>query len=159
MLNRTTQRAIVVATLVATLTGCSTSQTMPTSPTRGPHPGPAVSGNPPYRVAEVTLSGHAFEMTPSGRRPIEGVAVLNGEGNWDTTDGEGFYSFAPLWVCPCPAQPWVPANMTFVWVEKTGYTNPPGMPASVFGSTVGLTGARDVMIDGDTRFDIELIRK
>ena len=107
----------------------------------------------------MTLSGFVFENTPTGRRPIEGVTVANGEGNYATTDASGFYSMRPVWVCPCPAQPRVEAGTTFLWVTKDGYIDPPGTPASVFGPGLGGPGTRDAKIDGDTRFDIELVRR
>ena len=110
-------------------------------------------------MADVTLTGFVFESTPTGRRPLDGVDVANGEGNYATTDANGFYSIRPLWVCPCPAQPWVGPGTTFLWVTRDGYTDPPGTPDSVFGPALGRAGTRDVRIDGDTRFDIELVRR
>ena len=45
---------------------------------------------------------------------------------------------------------------TVIWVDKDGFGDPPGLP------TPGLphpSGRRVVTIDGDTRFDIELVRR
>lgn len=152
----------VLFTLVvaAAFAACNAAHPSPTGPTsERPTAQPPIDGNsnPAFHVAEVTLSGIVFENTPTGRRPIEGVDVLNGEGNYATTDRNGAYSLGPVWVCPCAAQPWVDAGTTFLWVTKDGYTDPSGTPASVFGPVAGAVGTRDVRIDGDTRFDIELV--
>jgi hypothetical protein len=49
-------------------------------------------------------------------------------------------------------------------VDKDGYKAPAGQPASVFGRRPGTDirpddRLRDVTINGDTRFDIELVRR
>ena len=73
-----------------------------------PVPPPAPGGpTPAFHVAEVKLSSVVFETTSNGRVPIAGVVVANFEGSAATTDANGFYSFGPVWVCPCAAQPWV----------------------------------------------------
>ena len=155
--------ALFTLAIAAAFAACDAAHPTPTGPTRDAptfRPPPTDSDhNPAFQVADVTLSGVVFENTPAGRRPIEGVTVANGEGNYATTDASGFYSVRPLWVCFCPAQPLVEAGTTFLWVTKEGYTDPPGTPASVFGPAVGGAGTRDVKIDGDTRFDIELVRR
>lgn len=155
--------AFLILTLAAASAACDDARRAPTAPTRG---GPTVqptggnpNPNPAFHVAEVTLSGIVFENTPTGRQPIEGVRVANGEGTYATTDANGFYSLGPVWVCPCAAQPWIEAGTTFLWITKDGYTDPPGTPASAFGPVAGSSGTRDVKIDGDTRFDIELVRR
>ena len=158
-----TRTVFLVALLAPGVSGCDGNVTGPTpppatitQPVLPPAPGfPA----PAFHVAEVTLSGVVFETTPNGRIPIGGVVVANGEGNAATTDANGFYSFGPVWVCPCAAQPWVEPGTTFLWVTKDGYVDPPGTPGSVFGSGVASPGTRDVKVDGDTRFDIELVRR
>lgn len=48
-----------------------------------------------------TVSGTVFEMTPSGRVPVEGVLVT---GSWDypvTTDSNGFFSLSVCGDSPC----------------------------------------------------------
>jgi len=64
----------------------------------------------------------------------------------------------PVWVCPCEWAPSVEANMTAIFFEKAGYEHPAG-PKSLFVFTGGSDGYRDVKIQGDTRFDVELVRK
>jgi hypothetical protein len=91
--------------------------------------------------------------------PIAGVVVANGEGSYATTDANGRYLLGPVWVCPCSAQPWIEAATTFLWVSKDGYGDPAGTAGSVFWPGTASPGTRDVKIDGDTRFDIELVRR
>jgi hypothetical protein len=157
-----TRAAFLVVLLAAGLFGCDRTITGPTSRpaavSEPPAPPPG-NPNPPFHVADVVLSGVVFETTNDGQIPIAGVDVLNGEGNSATTDANGFYSFGPVWVCPCAAQPWIQAGTTFVWVTKQGYADPPGTPGSAFGNFVPSPGTRDVKIDGNTRFDIELVRR
>lgn len=80
-----------------------------------------------------TLSGVVSEMTPTGQVPVEGVHV-----EWSDlhdvsmTDTNGFYSFSG-----------VPAGLNSLWVNKAGYQ----------------AGTRQVTITGDTRFDIQLVRR
>jgi len=109
-------------------------------------------------VADVTVSGVIFEMTPTGRVPIEGATVANGEGWFGLTDADGSFSFRPVWVCPCAAEPGVDAGTTSLWVGKDGYEDPAGQPPSRFSSYAG-PGYRDLMINGDTRIDIQLVRR
>ena len=151
--------ALFTLVIVAAVSGCDSARPTPTAPTPDRPPVQPPNPDPPFHIAEVTLSGIVFENTPAGRRPIEGVDVLNGEGESATTDADGFYSLGPVWVCPCAAQPGVAAGMTFLWVRKDGYTDPSATPPSVFGPAAGSSGTRDVRIDGDTRFDIELVRR
>ena len=161
--------ALFIVVFAAALAACDAADPTPAGPTRDqpaqtrdqPAGQPPAGGSqdPAFHVADVTVSGIVFEITPAGRRPVEGVDVLNGEGSYATTDANGFYNLRPVWVCPCAAQPWVRTGMTFLWVAKDGYTDPSGTPASVFGRAAGASGARDVAVDGDTRFDIELVRR
>ena len=149
----------LVSVLAASLAGCDGGR-MPV-----PIPGLLPGGQPPpdpggsgfFSVADVTVSGVVFEVTPTGRVPIEGAMVANGEGWGGLTDENGAFSFRPVWVCPCGAQPWVPAGTTFLWVEKDGYDDPAGQPPSVFGGIYAT--ARDVKIDGDTHVEIRLVRR
>lgn len=157
-------RAAAFGMLISVLgSGCGGNVTSPTPPPATvaevvPPPLPRTS-YPAFRVADVVLSGLVFETTSQGRIPIAGVIVANGEGNHATTDANGIYSFGPVWVCPCAGQPWVEAGTTFLWVAKDGYGDPPDTPGSVFERGAPSPGTRDVKIDGDTRFDIELVRR
>jgi hypothetical protein len=53
----------------------------------------------------------------------------------------------------------VDAGITSIWVDKEGYTVPAGQPTSVFDRLGSDNSIRDVTINGDTRFDIELVRR
>jgi hypothetical protein len=146
--------------LVLALAGCngasSSSLTGP-SPIQPP-PTPQPNGRGEY-VVDVTLSGVVFEMTPAGRVPIQGVSFYSSEQAGGVTDINGVFKVKPVWVCPCDWAPSVEANMTAIWFEKAGYEFPAGLPASVFVFTGGSDGHRDVKVQGDTQFDVELVRK
>jgi hypothetical protein len=97
-----------------------------------------------------TLSGVVFEVTTTGQTPIEGVRVYcelcGAETHSDSyTDSNGAYSFTGVWTTPGVGTP--------VYVVKDGYTDPPGLPPSLG------PGFRLVLVNGDTRFDVELVRK
>ena len=131
----------VVVVLAAALGGCN-SLLGPTPPTA-----PSALSPPPMSapvaargMSEVTLSGVVYEMTPAGMVPIEGVAVYcepcGAETHtWAYTDANGFYSFFGVWLDGYP---------TRLHVRKDGFVDP-GWP--------------EVRVNGDTRFDVELIRQ
>jgi len=172
MTNRT-HSGFLALVFVAGLAGCeSASPTSPTAPSRPQPqqtPRPTGSGPDTYNVADVILSGVVYEVTPIGRVPIEGVHVLSDyfhvfPAPHVVTDSHGFFSFRPVWVCPCSWAPWVDAGITSIWVDKDGYEIPAGQPASIFGRRLDPDvlpdyRLRDVTINGDTRFDIELVRR
>ena len=95
-----------------------------------------------------TLSGVVFERTPTGTAPIEGVEVYcDGCGSpyghtFAYTSADGFYSFGYTYSGTNP-----------LLIRKAGYGDPPGQaPGPIQGSL-----RREVMVNGDTRFDIELV--
>jgi len=130
---------------------------------RASRPGRRPAGGVPRawrrRPRDVTISGVVYEVTPSGEVPIEGVRIANGGGApvLTETDGNGFFSFRPVRVCPCWSSPSIPAGTTLLFIEKNGYDDPPGLPESAFRPHG--PGFRDVMIDGDTRVRIQLVRR
>jgi hypothetical protein len=97
-----------------------------------------------------TLSGQVFEMTATGRVPIEGVQVYcdgcgspDGHGHtFERTDANGQYRFE-----------WTPDGAMPLWVDKAGYALAGNQPV---GSMPGLIVPT---VNGDTRFDIELVRR
>jgi hypothetical protein len=150
----TTRLQLVAALVIVQLTaGCgAVSPPMPSSPSPAVASAPTNFTGPPVRtgfVPNITLSGVVFEMVQDQLVPIQGVAVyceLCGEGthSWASTDSKGFYRFTGLW-----------GNYFPISVEKAGYQDPPGTR-----STTGWgPGWRDVTINGDTRFDVELVKK
>jgi hypothetical protein len=114
-----------------------------------------INTRPAYTFHDVTLSGIVFEMTAAGPRPIEGALLYCDACNfethsWTTSDGNGFYQFNGVW----QAEP-VPMPLS---IRKEGYDDPPGRPANTPPNPNGL-GWREVTVHGNTRFDIELVRK
>ena len=80
-----------------------------------------------------TLSGVVFELTPSGRVPVDGVRVHWSDHHVDDfTDATGVFSFSDVF-----------NGVTTLYVSKDGYQE----------------GARQVPINGDTRFEIQLVRR
>lgn len=96
-----------------------------------------------------TLSGLVFESTATGRVPVEGVHVYcdgcgSPVGHTSVfTAADGLYSFG-----------WAYDSVLPLLVQKQGYT--------VVGATAILSDGfarRSVTINGDTQFDIELVRR
>jgi hypothetical protein len=144
---------------VAALAGCEgSSPSAPTLPSTPSTPAPQPTVRPtPGRPAmlDVTLSGVVFELTPSGRAPIEGATLHCGACGaethaWAYTDSNGFYEFIGVWPDGLP--------VTVIWVDKDGFGDPPGLPTPGLPRPYG-PGSRAVTIHGDTRFDIELVRR
>lgn len=136
--------------LAVGLAGCQSTSSPSPAPSPVPQPAyvpPPRAVFPPGVLSDYTLSGVVFEVTTTGRTPIEGVEVyceLCGAEthSWAFTDSNGFYSFTGVWTTPDVRTP--------VWFTKEGYTDPP-----VFNES----GIRQVLVAGDTRFDVELVRK
>lgn len=155
MTNRTHQGLLVLA-FATTLSGCGGGTSLsPTAPSKVPSasspppPGPVTS-----RMAEVTLSGVVYELTAAGIAPIAGAAVYcepcgAETHSWSLTDSNGFYSFFGVWLDAVP---------TRISVGKEGFVDPPQLPKTTPPNPSG-PGWREVRVDGDTRFDIELVRR
>jgi len=167
-----THAAILIVVLTAGLVGCEGGRALsPAAPSPVPQQAPQPPGGGPdtYQVADVILSGVVYEMTSKGRVPIEGVRVRSDYFHVlptpdAVTDAQGVFSVGPLWVCPCSWAPWVDAGITAIWVDRDGYEAPAGQPASIFGRRLDPRARpdlrlRDVLINGDTQFDIELVRR
>lgn len=85
--------------------------------------------------ATYTLSGVVSEVTPNGLAPVEGVEVWESYFHApDTTDANGFYSFTG---------PYGTGISNSVQFTKEGYQ----------------TAMSDVTINGNTRLDIQLVRR
>jgi hypothetical protein len=145
--------------LALALGGCGTDS--PTRPTPSPLPEavvPAPAPGPTLRG--VSLSGVVYELTATGRTPIAGAIVYcepcgKETHTFATADDNGFYHFSGdlaggggVWVVPGVSTP------IAVGYYNKDYEDPPGLPATGHGP-----GWREVLIDGDTRFDIELVRR
>ena len=143
------------------LSGCGGADSV--SVPVGPSPiAPQVSVPPPvptsrswldgYTLTAASLSGLVYESTPAGDVPIPGAVLyceLCGETThtWATADANGFYRF-----------PGDPANGGGVWLA-------PGTPTPILVRGVGfeeqtwLGRSLSVLIAGDTRLDIALVRR
>ena len=157
-----------VLVLALGLSGCGGSDSPATPLTPSPPPQQAVVPAPTpasgwlsgYTLVGVSLSGVVYELTPTGRTPIAGAIVyceLCGKEthSFATADDNGFYHFSGdlasgggVWLAAGDPTP------IAVGYYNKDYQDPPGLPAIRQGP-----GWRAVLIDGDTRFDIELVRR
>jgi hypothetical protein len=156
---------IVAFGLALAVAGCSGSSTAPTASTLVPLPVvPSVPALGPV-LTGVSLSGVVSEQTSSGRVPIAGLNVYcepcgASTHSWAKTDAEGFYSFSGdlargggVWLSS--------GIVTAIWAGHDGFQDPPGLPPLTGPLARLLTGPgwREVLINGDTRFDIQLVRR
>ena len=155
MTNRTHQGLVVLA-FATTLSSCGGGTSLsPTAPsTIHFTPVPMPFAPVPGLMAEVTLSGVVYELTAEGTVPIAGAAVYcepcgAETHSWSKTDANGFYSFFGVWLDAVP---------TRINVAKAGFVDPPGLAKTTPPNPSG-PGWREVRVDGDTRFDIELVRR
>jgi hypothetical protein len=124
----------------STPTALSPAVTVSVAPNPVPSPGPL----PTY-----TLTGIVFEVTATGRVPVDGVEVYCDSCGSPTghtfasTDAQGSYSFG-----------WAHNGVHPLLVRKAGYDVKD--PAGTFPDG---TGVRNAIVNGDTRFDIELLRR
>jgi hypothetical protein len=110
-------------------------------------------------LTSASLSGVVYELTPTGRTPIPRAVVyceLCGKEThtFATADDNGFYLFSGdlatgggVWLTPG-----VP-TLLLVSFYNPGFQDPPGPQVPSSGP-----GWRAVLVNGDTRFDIELVR-
>jgi len=119
------------------------------------------------RIAIYTVSGVVSEETPTGLMPVEGVTVgatscqdlapdppFFGDGcsihvsQTATTDKRGSYSISGLY----------PGKNNDIVVTKEGFEDPLG-GSEVPEASHSQVGGRRLTITGDTRYDIQLIRR
>ena len=146
------------------LGGCggSDSPATPLTPSPPPPQAPVPSPSfPPGTLRGVSLSGVVYELTPTGRRPIPKAYVYCEACSEQThmfvlADEGGFYQFSGdvasgggVWLTPG-----VPTDVAVGGSYNPDYEDPPGLTRARRGP-----GWREVLIDGDTRFDIELVRR
>jgi hypothetical protein len=139
----------LVAAMVMTLTVAACGDGNGTIPTAT---APTPTSDPRSTFA---LFGVVSEVTANGIVPVEGVMMDmascdasarggcggNGSTLSVTTNAQGAYIVDGVY--PGPAG---------VWVDKTGFQLPEGVK-------VDGEGAQSVMVKGDTRFDIRLVRR
>lgn len=134
--------------LSISLSACGGTASMPTAATPT-NPIPAVAGPDPTPTgrAPYTLSGVVFETTEVGRTPIQGVEVYCdscGSPDGHTfvhTDANGFYSLG-----------WAANGVHPLFVTKDGYRPPDSARLDDYGRI-------RATVNGDTRFDVELVRR
>jgi Carboxypeptidase regulatory-like domain len=123
-------RLVVVVTLAVLTWACGGSPVSRTSPSASLAP---TTPSAPASQLTYILSGVVFEVTPAGVMPIEGVQVEEYDRHqFATTDANGFYRISG-----------VSAGRIGVGFEKEGYQS----------------SRSTVTVNGDTRFDIQAIRR
>lgn len=148
--------------MVPGLSGCNGSTETPSAP----GPSPPVASRPPAGtgvsvLADATLSGTVYEVVADSPRQIVGIEDVSvyceqcGESthNFAYTDSNGHYVF--------PRGVWTEGRPSFpvrIRVTKGGYQDPVGLPKTTPPNPSG-PGWREVLIDGDTQFDMELLRR
>ena len=147
------------------LAGCGGADSPPTTLTPS-SPTPLVSPSPPGAfpggtLRNVGVSGVVYELTATGRVPIPKAyvycEVCSAETHmFNIADENGFYQFSGdvasgggVWVTPG-----IPTEIYVGTSYNPNFKDPPGVTPSRRGA-----GWREVLIDGDTRFDIELVRR
>lgn len=159
---------VVLLVIAQGLAGCggSVSSITPLAPT--PVPVQAVPPASPtgwsygngYVRTGVTLFGEVFEATPTGRAPIAGAEIYcDACGEFGhtflKTDANGYYQFSGDF--SAGGGVWLNGATTPLNVGKEGYRDPDALPTPT-SHLPGGQGWREVRINGDTRFDIELVR-
>jgi hypothetical protein len=146
-----------VLVLALGLAGCGSSGSPATPLTPSPQPTASPAPTAPAPIGNNVLSGVVFEVTSTGRTPLEGVTVyLLTCGAWNCpnavtadfsvqTDRDGLYRIDGVY----------PGNLNFLWVRDERYdlVNPMAPGTCPDGCD------RVVMVSGDTRLDIELVRR
>jgi hypothetical protein len=142
-------RGFGMGVLVIACTACGGAKGSIASPA-SPTPLPA----PSQSTATFMLFGVVTEVTPSGLVPIEGARVdvvscaasnqsgCSNSSRAVTTDAQGLYFIQDVYS----------GAQNTVWVSKAGFEFPSG--AKVDGE-----GAQTVRVTGDTRLDIQLVRR
>ena len=158
--------AAVTALVASVACSCYAAPTSPTTVSAQPTPVPAQRAplsNDLFVRMPWSLTGLVFETTSSGSgyAPVLGVTVYCdacGEfgHTWTTTDASGFYRFSGD-VAGGGGVGVAPGTTTYLIVDKEGYKDPAGLPATFWGGS--RPGFRELTMRGDTRFDIELVRR
>jgi hypothetical protein len=154
---RLIQSSLLVLALA--LSGCgSPAPSIPVGPSPippqavAPPPVSPIPSWPPGTLTAASLSGVIYESTPTGHVPIPGAVVyceLCGEitHTWAIADANGFYLF-----------PGEIAKGGGVWLA-------PGQPTPIlvrgvrFEEQIFVGRSLSVLIAGDTRLDVELVRR
>ena len=131
--------------LTIAMSGCGSS-TVPTAPTAPPT---AVVPPTPVPQLTYTLSGVVSEVTAAGNVPAEGVELYcdscgSPDGHtFTSSDANGLYSFA-----------WARNGVHPLLVWKDGY-----VVIDPSGTLSDGRAVKNATVDGDTRFDIQIVRR
>ncbi len=156
------QVALLVIVMAAGLAGCEGGGPTRPSTLQQPNVTPPTGGPPGVSALNgVTLYGVVTETTPAGPVPIEDVSVYCdacGEfgHTWARTDANGYYSFSGD--LAAGGGIWLGDGPILLAVRKEGYDDPPDLPPASTRLPSG-PGWREVTIGGDTRFDVQLVRR
>ena len=128
--------------------GCDSAR-----PPLSPTPPPVAAPPPPAAVMAGTLSGMVYETTASGRIPVGDVEVYcdacGPQGHsFSLTGSDGEYVFAGA-----------PAGVNLILVAKDGYALPRPDWTNPNPTPLGWLGGVNAVVNGDTRFDLELVRR
>ena len=155
MRTHTRASAVVTALVLATLIlGCS-DDTAP-SPVAPTPPQTPSTPTPPSPATIYTLSGVVFEVTSAGNIPVEGVTVYCDpcgppEGHsFRSTGADGLYSF--------DGAGGVGVGSIMLFLSKRGYVLP-NQPDISGPNGDGYMGGVTVRVTGDTRYNIEIVKK
>jgi hypothetical protein len=154
-------RGILFLVLGGALGGCVGNSVTPTSLPISPSANVTQPARGVSVLADATLSGQVYEVVSDSPRQTVGIAGASvyceqcGESshNFAETDSAGNYVF--------PRGVWTEGLPTFpvrVLIRKDGYHDPDGLPKTT-PPNPSLPGWREVVIDGDTRFDVQLVRQ
>ena len=101
--------------------------------------------------SDYTLSGCGFRIDCDRRTPIEGVArvlrscAVRKRHSWAVTNSSGIYSFTGVWT---------DARLPDSRLVQQGRVHPPIPSGATHSGSVG-----EHVVNGDTRFDVELVRR
>ena len=157
---------LLLAQVVAGCGGTESSSTplgpSPVAPQAAPPPPrPPGSWLAGYTLTGVSISGVVYESTPTGRVSIPEARIYcelcgTETHTFATADASGFYIF-PVHLSSGGGV-WLSDGRTPLFVENKGYRDPAGLPPFSGVCPTGFS-CREVLVNGDTRFDIELVRR
>jgi hypothetical protein len=150
MKSRRPSPLVQALTLAILLAGCGVERTQtPISPTPTPNAPPA----PPSTPVGGTVSGVVYEITANGRVPVADVEVYcdscGPQGHtFSKTGANGEYAFSGA-----------PGGETLLLLAKEGYALPKPDWTQPNPTPLGWLGGMNVSVNGDTQFDIEIVRR
>jgi hypothetical protein len=157
MLGRGPSKVVAALGLTVLTWGCNNSAATPASPLAPtPTPIPVSAPSPrPGGIASSVLSGIVYEITSTGRTPVEGATIHLETCSLDNcpdvkaynvrTDKQGEYRISGVY----------DGTLNFFWATDAVYEMADPMPLGTCPDACD----RVVTVSGDTRLDIELRRR